>query len=352
MLDNYEKTSSEESPGNSQPTGWESVAAMANKYQKQNKDIDPSKFEKPSENFDTIASAVVEYTHCDLSEKRGFYDAVMTSGVERWYPGIRASQNPARDRFESARFEEWKNNIINMDAQTAIEKYGRGDTYNALKKIHNYLKSGQNASTQAELLRDCFNGDNDGFDAAFDHLRYDRHSKSGWMYYSSRDEKLGLEKRINADGRLYLNAEPGDTFEIANKFVDACKEAKLPYEFKINQFPDRSDAMVFYIDNKDIGNYVEIISRILDENPKISQRVGRPPLLTEKATNKIGYGDETGGLSYNERQCKRFQRAIEDTVLSYRGQVPNGSIQERARFLYSHQYEKFLQVLKNRLEGS
>lgn len=348
-MNNPNQVSTPETQNGTQSTGWEGVAAMANKYQQRNDVIDPAKFEEPSENFDTIASAVVEYTHCDLSKKKGFYDAVMTSGVERWYPGIRASQNPARDRFESARFEEWKNNIINMDAQTAIEKYGRGDTYNALKKIHNYLKSGQNASTQAELLRDCFNGDNDGFDAAFDHLRYDRHSEPGWMYYSSRDEKLGLEKRINADGRLYLNAEPGDTFDIADKFVNACKEAELPYEFKINQFPDRSDAMVFYIDNKDIGNYVEIISRILDENPKISQRVGRPPLLAEKATDKIGYGDETGGLSYNERQCERFQRAIEDTVSSYPGQLPNGSIQERVKFLYSQQYEKFLQVLKNRL---
>lgn len=273
----------------------------------------------------------------------------MTSGVKRWYPGIRASKNLARDRFESARFEEWKKNVINMDAQTAIEKYGRGDTFNALKKIHNYLKSGQNATTQAELLKDCFSGDNDGFDMAFKHLRYDRHSKGGWMYYSSRDEKLGLEKHINADGRLYLNAEPVDTFDIANKFVNACKEAELPYEFKINQFPDRSDAMVFYIDNKDIGDYVEIISRILDKNPKISQRVGRPPLLSEKVTEKIGYGDETGGESYNERQCKKIQEVIEAVTNSYRGEVPQGSTQERARFLYINHYEKFINTIKNKL---
>ena len=219
---------------NNSSTGWGSVAAMANKYSEKDKSVDPAKFEKPSENFDTIASAVIEYVHCDLSKKKGFYGAVMTSGVERWYPEIRASKNPARDRFESARFEEWKKNIINMDTQTAIEKYGRGDTFNALKKIHNYLKSGQNAKTQAELLMDCFSGDDNGFDVAFDRLRYDRHSGGGWMYYSSRDEKLGLEKHINADGRLYLNAEPGDTFDIADKFVNACKKVKLPYEFKIN----------------------------------------------------------------------------------------------------------------------
>ena len=172
---------------------------------KQNESVDPAKFEKPSEDFDTIASAVVEYTHCDLGKKNGFYQAVMTSGVERWYPGIKANQSPAKEKFESARFEEWKQNIIDLDAQTAIEKYGRGDTFNALKKLHNYLRSGQNAPTQAELLRNCFDGDDAGFDAAFDHLRYDRHSDPGWNYYSSRDETLGLEERINADGRLYLN---------------------------------------------------------------------------------------------------------------------------------------------------
>lgn len=101
---------------NNSSTGWGSVAAMANKYSEKDKSVDPAKFEKPSENFDTIASAVIEYVHCDLSKKKGFYGAVMTSGAERWYPEIRASKNPARDRFESARFEEWKKNIIDMDA--------------------------------------------------------------------------------------------------------------------------------------------------------------------------------------------------------------------------------------------
>ena len=349
QMDNPNQRTLAESINDNSLAGWERVAAMANKYPEKDEFVDPAKFEKPAENFNTIASVVVEYAHCDLDKKKGFYDAVMTSGVERWYPGIRASKNPARDRFESARFEEWKKNIINMDTQTAIEKYGRGDTFNALKKIHNYLKSGQNAKTQAELLMDCFSGDDNGFDVAFDRLRYDRHSGGGWMYYSSRDEKLGLEKHINADGRLYLNAEPGDTFDIADKFVNACKKVKLPYEFKINQFPDRSDAMVFYIDNNDVGDYVEIISRILDENPKISQRVGRPPLLSEKVTEKIGYGDETGGESYNERQCKKFQEVIEAVANSYRGEALQGSTQERAKFLYINHYEKFISTIKDRL---
>lgn len=348
-MSNPNQVSTLEAQNDAQSTGWESVAAMANKYSEKDKSVDSAKFEKPSENFGTIASAVVEYTHCDLGKKKGFYNAVMTSGVERWYPGIRASKNPTRDRFESARFEEWKKNIINMDAQIAIEKYGCGDTFNALKKLHNYLKSGQNAPTQTELLNNCFDGDDEGFDVAFKRLRYNRHSEDGWMYYSSRDEKLDLEKHINADGRLYLNAEPVDTFDIADKFVNACKEAELPYEFKINQFSDRSDAMVFYIDNKDIGDYLEIVSRILDENPKISQRVGKPPLLSEKVTEKIGYGDETGGESYNERQCKKFQEVIESVTNSYRGEVPQGSTQERARFLYINYYEKFINTIKDRL---
>ena len=348
-MNNPNQVSTSEMQNDTRSTGWESVAAMANKYREQNEVIDPAKFEKPSENFDTIASAVVEYTHCDLGKKNGFYQAVMTSGAERWYPEIKANQSPAKEKFESARFEEWKQNIINLDAQTAIEKYGRGDTFNALKKLHNYLKSGQNAPTQAELLKSCFDGDDAGFDVVFDHLRYDRHSDPGWNYYSSRDEALGLEERINANGRLYLNAEPMDTYDIANKFVEACKEVGLPYEFKINRNSDRADAMVFYIDNKDIGDYTGIISRILDENPKISQRVGRPPLLTEKASEKIGYGDETGGVSYNERQCERFQKVIESTASSYRGEVPDSSIQERAKFLYVNQYEKFLNTIKDRL---
>ena len=128
--------------------------------------IDPSKFEKPSDNFDAIASAVVEYIYCNLDKKDGYYQAIMTSGVERWYPGIKSSESPARSKFESDCFEEWKQNIINLDAETAIAKYGHGETFNALKKLHNYLKSGQDASSQTELLKSCFDGDDSGTEEA------------------------------------------------------------------------------------------------------------------------------------------------------------------------------------------
>lgn len=338
-----------ESATDESTTGWEDLAAMANKYSPLNETIDPAKFEKPSENFDTIAKAIAVYTHCDLSRKNSFYQAIMTSGVKRWYPALKSYNGLAKDKFEDARFKEWKQNIIDLDVRTAVEIYGKGDTFNALKKIHNYLKSGHDASTQSELLNDCFDDDSIGFDAAFYHLRYDRHSDPGWNYYSSRDEKIGLEKRIDASGRLYLNAEPIDTFDIADKFVITCKELQLPYELKINRDPNRADSMVFYVDDKNIGSYTNIISEILADNPTITERVGKPPLLTEKVSNKIGYGDEAGGISYNERQCKRFQRAIESAASSYRGPAPADSIQERAKFLYINYHEKFLSVVKDRL---
>lgn len=338
-----------ESATNKLSTGWEDLAAMANKYSPPNETVDPAKFEKPSEDFDTIAKAIAVYAHCDLSREGNFCQAVMTSDVKRWYPELRAYNSPAKDKFEDTCFKEWKQNIIDLDAQTAMGIYGQGDTFAALKKIHNYLKSGHDAPTQAELLNDCFDGDNVGFDAAFQHLRYDRHSDPGWYYYSSRDEKIGLEKRIDASGRLYLNAESIDTFDIANKFVNACKELRLPYEFKINRNPDRADAMVFYINDKNIESYANIISEILTDNPTITQRVGEPPLLTEKISSKIGYGDETGGASYNERQCERFQRAIESAASSYRGPAPTDSIQGCTKFLYVNHHEKFLSAVKDRL---
>ena len=83
-MDNPNQRTLVESINDNSLAGWESVAAMANKYSEKDKLVDFAKFEKPAENFDTIASVVIEYTHCDLDKKKGFYDAVMTSGVERW----------------------------------------------------------------------------------------------------------------------------------------------------------------------------------------------------------------------------------------------------------------------------
>lgn len=79
---------------------------MANKYPPLNETIDPAKFEKPSGNFDTIAEAIVVYAHCDLSKKNGFYQAIMTSGVKRWYPELKSYNGSAKDEFEDTCFEK------------------------------------------------------------------------------------------------------------------------------------------------------------------------------------------------------------------------------------------------------
>lgn len=46
---------------------------------------------------------------------------------------------------------------------------------------------------------------------------------------------------------------------------------------------------------------------------------------------------------------KKFQEVIEAIANSYRGEAPQGSTQERARFLYVNHYEKFINMIKDRL---
>ena len=58
-MNNPNQITSRETSDEARQTGWEGVASMANKYPTQREMVDPSKFEKPSDDFDTIASAVV-----------------------------------------------------------------------------------------------------------------------------------------------------------------------------------------------------------------------------------------------------------------------------------------------------
>ena len=174
-------------------------------------------------------------------------------------------------------------------------------------------------------------------------------NEGGWNYYSSKNEKVGLEQPIRADGRLYLNAEPMDTYDIAGKFVSACRESGLPYEFKINQFADRADAMVFYIDNGNFDGYFGILNKILAENPQIKKRIGKPPRLTEKVNDVIGYGDENGGMSYNDRMCTKFQTAIEQVSVDQAAVAPSLSVQERAKVLYVNFHEQFITAIQEKL---
>lgn len=308
-------------------------------------------FEKPQDNSDIVASTVVAYIHSDLTKKNDFYGKIMKSESERWYPGIRGTRTRAAAEFETSMFEEWKQNLLNMNGKTAVKKYGENPkTFESLKKLHNYLISGNDPKNMPEFLTYCFDGDDDGFDVAIRHLTYNHDSGGGWNYYSSKNEKVGLEQPIRADGRLYLNAEPMDTYDIAGKFVSACRESGLPYEFKINQFADRADAMVFYIDNGNFDGYFGILNKILAENPQIKKRIGKPPRLTEKVNDVIGYGDENGGMSYNDRMCTKFQTAIEQVSADQAAVAPSLSVQERAKVLYVNFHEQFITAIQEKLQ--
>lgn len=318
-------------------TGWEEVERLADKFESDDK----LEFERPEDNFDVVAEATAKYIHSDFTRRNDYYKNLMTSSTERWYPQIKSSQSVYRAEFEEKMFEKWKQNIVEMSGHEARERFGDGATFDALKKLHNYLKSGSEAKTKQELLNSCFEGDDDGFDVASDKLCYDRHSDPGWMYYSSRDEKIGMEEKQKVDGRLYLNVEPVETFKLADVFVQACDEKGIPYEFKINRQPERSDAMVFYINDENLTQYVDILDDAI-AHTGLANKIGTPPLLTERINQYIGYGDEKAKTSYNERQSQKFQRAIEDVARDNAREFPQLSIQDLVRFLYINHHEEFI----------
>lgn len=82
-------------------------------------------FEKPQDNSDIVASTVVAYIHSDLTKKNDFYSKIMKSESERWYPGIRGTRTRAAAEFETSMFEEWKQNLLNMNGKTAVKKIWR-----------------------------------------------------------------------------------------------------------------------------------------------------------------------------------------------------------------------------------
>lgn len=79
-------------------------------------------FEKPQDNSDIVASTVVAYIHSDLTKKNDFYGKIMKSESERWYPDIRGTRTRAAAEFETLMFEEWKQNLLNMNGKTAVKK--------------------------------------------------------------------------------------------------------------------------------------------------------------------------------------------------------------------------------------
>lgn len=116
--------------------------------------------------------------------------------------------------------------------------------------------------------------------------------------------------------RLYINCNKQDLMQLANLFVDKCNQREIPSYFKYcSNKSNRSDQMVIYSNLKQLGDYIQILQEIRNENPEIVERCGQPPLLTGKIDKWIGIGDEPiSRKSFTEERADVIEDVLKKVV--------------------------------------
>ena len=265
--------------------------------------------QNPLDNETILLKMIEDYSESDQG-LGGFYSK-LTTNVEK--------QNPRRyfkkdgDLFSSTMFNLWKKSIIDMDKETFLNLREAGYLEDDFISLRKYLKTIPDLFTEEEVNRFFFS--NNKYGEEINKYRWNNFSQDPtWQHVSSRYVNVHQQDKINVEHRLYLNMELADTYKMAYLLVIKCTEKNLPYYFKFDRMGTRDDSIVIYSDTENLGNYIELLNEIKQENPDLVSRFQKPPLLTGKIDGYIGYGSEPleKRTSYTKKRSEMIENIIDD----------------------------------------
>ena len=124
-----------------------------------------------------------------------------------------------------------------------------------------------------------------------------------WFYFRSNciDSQTITDEIHTKDvkHRLYLSVDDECRATMAEKIIEKCEKANVPYLFKVlncrykNSFNQQSDSMVFYLSTSEqVTQYVNFINEILQENPELTDHIHKPSPHLGIINDFVGYGFE------------------------------------------------------------
>lgn len=224
------------------------------------------------------------------------------------------------DEFYLLIFNDWKSTIHKIrEADYLSEPYK-----SQIIVLDNFLQK-TNPTSYAEVM-EIISGkktNDEELKSIIDKLRWNSlGEQSSWEHIDSACIKVSLYKRQPVEHRLYLNCDSTKTHFIARKFIEKCKEIKSKYYFKYDPYGDRDDTIVIYSDTEHLPYYIEMLNEIIKEN-NLESSIHKPPLLTGKIGNYIGYGSEPqngkDGLpqSFNTKREEHLESCIKEQTAQF-----------------------------------
>lgn len=206
---------------------------------------------------------------------------------------VKIINNQEKFEFELMCFNKWKNSIIKFDSNKVNPKYRNG-----FIKYKNILESYNPKSVKdiSKLVDERSYKDQEicNFVKTFSYGEYKGSVDNTWTNISSgtlafpRKNAKGYEVK----GRFYLNIDSNYIHKFAKEYMKKCEENDIPYIFKYDEDAKRKDSMVFYTNYELMEKHLTILKEIRNENNDIKNSIHKPPLLTSKLDNWLGYGAE------------------------------------------------------------
>ena len=246
-----------------------------------------------------------------LKGKFGFWsfyyeiEEIGTEGKKADHP-----KKKEKDLLWSVLFNIWKDNILNHNDKINPQKYN--GHFNELVQT---LKGIPDISTYAELCSIV--------------EKYPVISKYGIMPSGDRLWNFVLSKNItgikeidvNPVYRLYINSEAKDTYKLIIGFLYKCFKNNIPFYLKFieypEDYPERADSIVIWADENTLFQYIKILNELKAKFPEIVARCGKPPVLTMKVDNWIGFGEEPKEGSYTTARIDLLMNSINDAICQW-----------------------------------
>lgn len=222
-------------------------------------------------------------------------------------------------------FDIWRFNILSLSKQQLMELKNRGSYDSKIYELFDLLSQHNERINTYEELMELFN-------------RYPLIEKYCWHNYvrnnnpfvhvysrelrAKQQRYIGIENKgeMFPQHRLYVNPNPNDMYRILGLFTKKAIERKIPFYYKFDDSAEknRDDSIVFYGDDENIFDYIDILRTIGKNNSSVVHGCKKPPILTGYIDGWIGYASEpridlSGKYgSYNNMLSELLSNAVKE----------------------------------------
>ena len=258
-----------------------------------------------------LTDEVINYFLNVYLNKGNLYEAaIKANSKNKINEGFYSVSN--RDKLYTNLFNLWKKSILGLSKEEIKRMVDYNIVGNDFFKLKDLIENGISINSRDEYFRLVQK------EKLLEKYGWHNFGYGEWIHINSYDLTYGISEKFETEHRLYLNPSPTDTDYIVNNFIYECAKMNIPFYLKYDSYGDRDDTIVIYSNTQNLENYISILNDILKKHPDIKERLSKPPVLSGKINEVIGYGSQESNArtSFNKKRTDIIQRSIEEALFS------------------------------------